>query len=153
MTSKELLEMFANNDKLLEKRFSDLSFDKLIAVLNYLIENKEATAEEIGVDGSFLASLCYRRFLKVVGKKEKLIRINEDTFKLVAVNVYSLKEKPSTIIEAYKISLNRVACEMEGRALEQIRRAEHNLSVALEKKELLNNIEDYIEGFIAASER
>ena len=109
-----------------------LDFEKVQTVVNYFKVNMRGTAEQIGVSGSLMKSLCDRGLFRVYEKKTGFVKINpyDEIYRKVEVNVYENLYPIETIIKHYTSECERQAMIKKERAKEVIEGAKTLLEVA-----------------------
>ncbi len=125
---------------MVKKEFGTMQLMSVKAVVDYFTTKADrGTAEDIGVSGSFMSSLCRRGYAKVVDVKSGFVCIDEytQTYRKVDVNVYALAVRPSVLAMAYKESRERMSEVQKTRAEALIDKAQEKLEHA---KLLLQNI-------------
>lgn len=109
-----------------------LDFEKVQTVVNYFKVNVRGTAEQIGVSGSLMKSLCDRGLFRVCEKKTAFVKINpyEEIYRKVEVNIYENVYPIETIIGHYTSECKKQATIKKERAREVIDGAKTLLDMA-----------------------
>ena len=121
---------------MIKKEFGTLQMMNVKAVIDYFSTNHRGKAEDIGVSGSFMSSLCARGYAKVIDTAEEFVLVDsyDNLYKKVDINIYALKVTPSTLAVEYNASRERMATAEKtkaetliGCAKQKLMEAEHLL--------------------------